>query len=88
MEQERESSAALVFQKVSVKQYTGCSGLDDYLAKLTPYAFTKVREQCDLSKKLVFELENDKDEVIINGFKSSTHDCSCSFRTIQDLHCK
>ncbi|GFN90037.1 Zinc finger swim domain-containing protein 1 [Plakobranchus ocellatus] len=89
LEQEREARAAMVFEKVNVYQYTGCGSLEEYLKRLTPFAFQKVRSQFEESRSLTVSGEDEEQEHITFGdYTASSRDCNCGFFRTIELTCK
>ena len=91
---ERDHKAAMVFEKCAVRLFPEDNCLSRYQQLLTPYAFSFVVKQFELSSKVKITESVDKDSyattIHSNGKSIETSDCTCScgFYVTMDLPCR
>lgn len=88
---ERDHRAITIFQKAPVQLYSSESALYHYQLLLTPYAFSFLKEQFDIAKKITEDagaaesnvLQSSEDLLAISALS-----CQCSFFKAMKLPCR
>jgi len=90
LSQERDHRAAMVFEKCAVRLFPEDTCLSRYQELLTPYTFSFVVKQFELSSKLRITVSVDKNH---NSLAIETSNCTCRYsygiamQTHNYLHC-
>ena len=88
---ERDHRAITIFQKAPVQLYTSESALYHYQLFLTPYAFSFLKEQFDVAKKIREDAGTAKSNVLQSSedlLAVSALSCQCSFFKAMKLPCR
>ena len=88
---ERDHRAITIIQKAPVKLYTLESALYHYQLILTPYAFSFLKEQFDVAKKISEDAGTAESNVLQSSegiLAVSALSCPCSFFKAMKLPCR
>ena len=91
---ERDHCAAMIFKKTPVNLFLEHNCLSEYHKLLTPYAFSFIVKQFELSKKVnsTERIDGNMKTIITcskgKNLNTSDHQCDCGFNMAMELPCK